>query len=82
MPDGAVLGHSLLPIRGRTPRHQPAEGRRGVLAFTGELWDVAVIRLAAQVQILAGIDMDPGGAGADLAKAVKIIAEARISASV
>src|SRR5581483_4422565 len=36
------------------------------------------LALAAQVQILAGIDMHPGGAGADLAKPVKIIAKARI----
>src|SRR5216683_4621168 len=40
MRNGCVLAHSLLPIRGRAPRHQPAVGRMGVLAFTGELWEV------------------------------------------
>ncbi|MDO8476655.1 MAG: asparagine synthase-related protein [Candidatus Rokubacteria bacterium] len=55
MPNGHVLAHSLLPIRGRAPRHQPAVGRRGVLAFTGELWDVTQNRSDTDV-VLARLE--------------------------
>src|SRR5262249_55216279 len=39
--DGRELGHSLLPMRGATACEQPLQGRKGILLFTGELWEVA-----------------------------------------
>jgi len=37
---GSVLAHCLLPVRGGAPVPQPIETGKGLLLYSGELWDI------------------------------------------
>src|SRR5258705_4952299 len=37
---GSVLAHCLLPVRGGAPVLQPVETGKGLLLYSGELWDI------------------------------------------